>query len=257
MKYTAIEPLIDDYIDELDIPEDPWFGAPGTREIRSAQRSKKIESTIDSIKNIFSSEGSENILDDFTKDSIDPSVVQVIYRQPLDEVSKTIENAAVEFHEGIDKRPRVRMTETELGSFIKNGELVHTDPDDVIPESGKIGRRLERRLNRQKPKGEFLDIEGLSSGRKNYKNQEWQRAVAKGARDEFTRLKELGFGDNALDDLDDETLLREHGLVRSTQKSVLSDRPISSTNVNVSPLLTNSMVSVMRDLIVAMCTTPV
>ena len=89
------EPLIDDYIDELDIPEDPWFGAPGTREIRSAQRSKKIESTIDSIKNIFSSEGSENILDDFTKDSIDPSVVQVIYRQPLDEVSKTIENATV------------------------------------------------------------------------------------------------------------------------------------------------------------------
>lgn len=134
------------------VPDNPASGAealgvPQTREQRKSSRRKKVESTVDSVKNLLSGEDASDLWPDATKDSVDPSVARIIFSSTPEQIAQKIEDAAVEFHEGIDKRPRVRMSETQLDSFMNSGEFLPDDPDDVILESGAIGRRLERRLN--------------------------------------------------------------------------------------------------------------
>lgn len=171
------------------LPDDMNSGAEAigkaqTREQRTSQRRKKVESTVDAVKDILSNKGSDDILPDATKDSVDPAVAKVIFETPLDKVAEQIEKSAVEFHEGIDKRPRVRMTESQLDSFIESGEMLPDDPDDTILESGAIGRRLERRIN-PKQRRSRADI-GFSSGRTEQRAAELEGSVrsAENIRDE-------------------------------------------------------------------------
>jgi len=156
------------------LPEDMNSGAEAigkaqTREQRASQRRKKVESTVDAVKDVLTNKSSDEILPAATKESVDPAVARMIFETPLEKIAEQIEKSAVEFHEGIDKRPRVRMTESQLDSFIESGEFLPDDPDDAPLRSGAIGRRLERRIN---PKQRFTDASfasrdsgTLSSGR--------------------------------------------------------------------------------------------
>lgn len=176
------------------VPDDPSVGAeaigiPQTREQRTASRRKKVESTVDSLRDVLEGKEAKDLWPDATKDSIDPSVARVLYSSTPEEIANKIEETAVEFHEGIDKRPRVRMTEAQLDSFIDSGEFLPDDPDDVILESGAIGRRLERRLNPRQRRSN-ADIT-FSSGRTQQRAVELDNSVQKAQRDYEDAVKRV------------------------------------------------------------------
>ena len=137
------------------------LGIPQTREERKVVRATRANMTFEDIKRVMAGESPKDVMNDMSRDSLDPAVADVVARKPPEAIIKDIEDAAVEFHAGIDKRPRIRMTESQLIKFADDGELLPTETDDIVLESGAIGRRLERRLNpatrRSAPK--------LSSGR--------------------------------------------------------------------------------------------
>ena len=137
------------------------LGIPQTREQRKVVRATRANFTIDDVKRVLAGESPKEVMNDMSRESLDPAVADVITRKSPEAIIKEIEDAAVEFHAGVDKRPRVRMTESQLTKFADDGEFLPTETDDIVLESGAIGRRLERRLNpatrRSAPK--------LSSGR--------------------------------------------------------------------------------------------
>ena len=123
------------------------LGIPQTREQRKAERTTRANMTFEDVKRILAGESPKEVMNDMSRDSLDPAVADEIARKSPEALIKDIEDAALEFHAGVDKRPRVRMTESQLTKFANDGELLPTETDDIVLESGAIGRRLERRLN--------------------------------------------------------------------------------------------------------------
>jgi hypothetical protein len=138
------------------------LGIPQTREQRKEVRTSRAQIAMGDLKKILAGESPTEVTNDMSRDSLDPAVANEIARKSPEALIKDIEDAASEFHAGVDKRPRVRMTESQLTKFANDGELLPTETDDIVLESGAIGRRLERRLNpatrRSSP--------GLSSGKR-------------------------------------------------------------------------------------------
>ena len=142
-------------------PGSEVLGIPQTREERKVVRATRANMTFEDIKRVMAGESPKDVMNDMSRDSLDSAVADEIARKSPEALIKDVEDAAVEFHAGVDKRPRVRMTESQLTKFADDGEFLPTETDDIVLESGAIGRRLERRLNpatrRSAPK--------LSSGR--------------------------------------------------------------------------------------------
>ena len=138
------------------------LGIPQTREQRKEVRMKRAQDAFSDLRKMLAGESSSEAMSDMSRDSLDPAVANEIARKSPEALINDIGDAAVEFHAGIDKRPRVRMTENQLTKFANDGELLPTGNDDVVVPGDAIGRRLERRLNpgtrRESPK--------LSSGAK-------------------------------------------------------------------------------------------
>ena len=202
------EPPSDDYIDEVinDIPSEPDALGPLTnREGRKAERLTRSTKNISDIKKTLSS-GANN---DIEQIDMDPQVKKIISEKDPAEIIKMVEDAAVEMHAGFDKRPRARMREQELDELVTGGEK-----RSIIPKFIKGAREssMARRFRRRQEQA-FLD-------------KEKQELTASEAAKKFNSLKDAGLGGGGLDNIDDATLLKEHGLVRSKQKSVLSDKPI-------------------------------
>ena len=59
--------------------------------------------------------------------SIDPEIQRMLSNQDDRQVSDAIESAALGFHEGVDRRPRVRVSGDELDVIIKDGGRGHKD----------------------------------------------------------------------------------------------------------------------------------
>jgi len=202
------EPPSDDYIDEVinGIPSEPdALGSLTNREGRKTERLSRSTKNISDIKKTLSS-GANN---DIEQIDMDPQVKKIISEKDPAEIIKMVEDAAVEMHAGFDKRPRARMREQELDELVARGEK-----RSIISKFIKGAREsiMARRFRRRQEQA-FLD-------------KEKQESTASEAAKKFNSLKDAGLGNGGLDKIDDATLLREHGLVRSKQKSVLSDKPI-------------------------------
>lgn len=163
------------------------IGVPQTREQRKEARTNRAQITLGDLKRILAGESPKEVTNDMSRDSLDPAVADEIARKSPEALIKDIEDAASEFHAGVDKRPRVRMTEGQLTKFANDGELLPVETDDIVLESGAIGRRLERRLNpatrRSSPK--------LSSGRQVAGSQQSSVSASRTA-DILSRAKEKG-----------------------------------------------------------------
>jgi hypothetical protein len=123
------------------------LGVPQTREERKVVRATRANMTFEDVKRVMAGESPKEVMSDMSRESLDPAVADFVSRKSVEAILKEIEDAAVEFHAGIDKRPRIRMTESQLTKFADDGEFLPTETDDIVLESGAIGRRLERRLN--------------------------------------------------------------------------------------------------------------
>ena len=123
------------------------LGIPQTREERKVVRATRANMTFEDVKRVLAGESPKEVMNDMSRESLDPAVADVVARKSVEAILKDIEDAAVEFHAGIDKRPRVRMTENQLTKFADDGEFLPTGNDDVSIPGDAIGRRLERRLN--------------------------------------------------------------------------------------------------------------
>lgn len=59
--------------------------------------------------------------------SIDPEIQRIVGSASDRQVSEMIESAAVGFHEGVDRRPRLRVSDTELDKVLQDGGRSFTD----------------------------------------------------------------------------------------------------------------------------------
>jgi hypothetical protein len=143
--------------------------------------------TFEDVKRVMAGESPKEVMNDMSRESLDPAVADVVARKSVEAIIKDIEDAAVEFHAGVDKRPRVRMTESQLTKFADDGEFLPTETDDIVLESGAIGRRLERRLNpatrRSAPK--------LSSGRSQERAAQLDSSVQRAQNDYDDAVKRV------------------------------------------------------------------
>ena len=138
------------------------LGIPQTREERKVVRATRANMTFEDTKRIMAGESPRDVMNDMSRESLDPAVADVVARKSVEAILKDIEDAAVEFHAGIDKRPRVRMTESQLAKFADDGEFLPIGTDETVIPGDPIGRRLERRLN----PGTRRSAPSLSSGRR-------------------------------------------------------------------------------------------
>jgi len=123
------------------------LGIPQTREERKVVRATRANMTFEDVKRVMAGESPKEVMSDMSRESLDPAVADFVSRKSVEAILKEIEDAAVEFHAGVDKRPRVRMTESQLTKFADDGEFLPMGTDEIIIPGDPIGRRLERRLN--------------------------------------------------------------------------------------------------------------
>lgn len=123
------------------------IGIPQTREERKVVRATRANMTFEDVKRVMAGESPKEVMSDMSRESLDPAVADFVSRKSVEAILKDIEDAAVEFHAGIDKRPRVRMTESQLTKFADDGEFLPIGTDETVIPGDPIGRRLERRLN--------------------------------------------------------------------------------------------------------------
>jgi len=141
-------------------------------------------------------------------------VEDILNTESFEQISERIENSALKLHSGFDRRVRVRMQEDDIDDLSRSNKV-----RALSLSSGAIDMDNETRRARRAAR---------SFG--SFKEKEEQEKAAKGAKDEFKKLKDSGLGNRGLDKLSDEVLKRDHGLERSTQKSVLSDNSIYKTD---------------------------
>jgi hypothetical protein len=123
------------------------IGIPQTREERKVVRATRANMTFEDTKRVMAGESPKDVMNDMSRESLDPAVADIVARKSVEAILKDVEDAAVEFHAGIDKRPRVRMTESQLTKFADDGEFLPIGTDETVIPGDPIGRRLERRLN--------------------------------------------------------------------------------------------------------------
>lgn len=107
--------------------------APGEQEPKLSSPRNVFES----LKNPFD-DGS-----DIDKDDIDPQVRELIDSKSSEELQKIVESIAARFHVDMDKRPRVRMRESELDEFAETGKIRATKNTGSSVVGG-ASRRAER-----------------------------------------------------------------------------------------------------------------
>ena len=201
-------------IDDDDIDESSPKLSSGKVRTRSQVKSERIKTEKENIADVKAVlTGNEPTkFKSLSRDSLDPEVAELIVKNEPEQIIKLIEDAAVELHNSMDKRTRVRMRESELNNFASSGTYnPRLQAETVLDSEMKPSNRLKRRT-------------------KDFKNKEKQAAAAQGAKDEFRKLKEANLGNGELHKLDDATLMTRLGLERSKQKSVISDNPVYVTN---------------------------
>ena len=102
------------------------------------------EPKLSSPRNVF--ESLKNPFDDgsdIDKDDIDPRVRELIDSKSSEELQKIVESTAARFHVDMDKRPRVRMRESELDEFAETGKIRATKNTGSSVVGG-ASRRAER-----------------------------------------------------------------------------------------------------------------
>ena len=204
---------IDDDVDDIKLSS----GLEMTRSQIRTERVKSEKENLKDVKNVLTGQEPTKFKS-LSRDSLDPEVAELIIGAEPEEIIKLIEDSAVEMHNSMDKRTRVRMRESELNNLASTGQHNPRSSQQTASrlQSGTqptTGNRLQRRR-----------------ARKAYKLEAEQVAAAQGARDEFRKLKDANLGKGELHKLDDATLLKNHNLKRSGQKSVISDNPIYMTN---------------------------
>ena len=189
---------------------------PSTIPTRSQTRAERIKSkkeNISDVKGVLTGEEPTKFKS-LSRDSIDPEVAELIVNNQPEEVIKLIEDSAVELHNSMDKRTRVRMRESELNDFTLTGTY---NPRAEVPVQTNLTTEATPN-NRRRRRG------------RDFKSEAKTIVAAEGARDEFKKLKAANMGNGELHKLDDAALLKDHGLVRSAQKSVISDDPVYVSN---------------------------
>ena len=201
--------------DEVDVDSSLLSGdvSVKTRGQRKDERVKSSKKIIEQLSDVLTgSENSDSSI--LSRDSLDPSVADIIMTKSPDEVIKLAEDTAVQMHETMDKRTRVRMRESEVDDITRTGRYELSSGQQVSNSTtqSQTGNRLSRRSKSQA---------------RNLKNQE---EASRKAAAEFKKFKADDMDDGRLDGLDADTLKNRYELVRSKQKSVLSDRPIYKTS---------------------------
>ena len=107
---------------------------------RSKAISDHYEKLDDSLEDLLSA---NNVLlgpNDSTLE-IDPQVAEFLSTHEKDEISETIAKAAVQFHRGFDRRPRVLLDSDELENLLETGN--HSRPDIPYGENGIADLRMD------------------------------------------------------------------------------------------------------------------
>lgn len=201
-------------IDDDDIDESTSKLSSGKVRTRGQVRSERIKTKKENIADVKAVlTGNEPTkFKSLSRDSLDPEVAELIVKNEPEQIIKLIEDAAVELHNSMDKRTRVRMRESELNNFASSGTYnPRLQAETVLSAEMKPANRLKRRT-------------------RDFREKAKQAAAAQGAKDEFKKLKEANLGNGELHKLDDATLMTRLGLERSKQKSVISDNPVYRTN---------------------------
>lgn len=200
----------DDVVDATLAADGVSVKTRGQQKVERIKSSKKIIEQLSDV--LAGNENSDSSI--LSRDSLDPSVADIIVTKSPDEIIQLVENTAVEMHETMDKRTRVRMRESEVDDFTRTGRHGLSSGQQVSNSTtqSQTGNRLSRRSKSQA---------------RNLKNQE---EASRKAAAEFKKFKADDMDDGRLDGLDADTLKNRYELVRSKQKSVLSDRPIYKTS---------------------------
>lgn len=120
------------------------LGNPNRPEIKKRMRSLKRElSQRDGKPWESKSERMNNELRESVANREIDEPVQKLLELPPQEMQQALNRSAVEYHMGLDKRPRVRMRETELDEFSKSGKMRATTQNGSTVVSGPT-RRAER-----------------------------------------------------------------------------------------------------------------
>ena len=138
------------------IPDDDVVDAPSAAEgvsvkTRGQQKVERIKSSkklIEQLSDLLTgNENSDSSI--LSRDSLDPSVADIIVTKSPDEIIQLIENTAVEMHETMDKRTRVRMRESEVDDFTRTGRHGLSSGRGVLDPTtqSQTGNRLSRRSN--------------------------------------------------------------------------------------------------------------
>jgi hypothetical protein len=75
---------------------------------------------------------------------MDPRVADLVSTSSNEELSRRVEEAAVEMHKGFDKRPRVRMRQNELDDFVKSGKVTNGSGSKF--SSGPVTQKAEKSI---------------------------------------------------------------------------------------------------------------
>jgi len=114
-------------------------------------------------RNVF--EALKNPIDDgfdIDRDDIDEKVVELIDSKSSEELEDIVERVAIKFHIGLDKKPRVRMRESELDEFSETGKIraTRTTGSSVVRGTSRRAERLssgrQRPLNRKDREADFV-----------------------------------------------------------------------------------------------------
>jgi len=231
------EPVSQDYIDEPRIIDGVIYidmspsgakklssgrsalGEPDTREGRTTSRKKRQSAIVDTLRGEINGTGTDDSTDEDlwlrTADDtrgpiqIDPRVEIILRSKTVEEITKATEDAAVDIHEGFDRRPRVRMTEDELNTFADVGFVKH---HEVEADFGSDSSRRLARRNAQNESGERAE----SLGAQPTPPRDFDATAAKA----FQVIEEMTKAGHGLHDMNRRELKRL-GLRVSRTKSIL------------------------------------
>jgi hypothetical protein len=110
-----------------------------TRSQRKKERMAIVGKAIYELKQIIGGATSKEF-PGVTRADIDPKIVRLLMKEPLEVLNARLEKAAMRMHMGFDRRVRVRMTEDDLMNFGKTGSVRAGGTNS----SSQPSRRLER-----------------------------------------------------------------------------------------------------------------
>jgi len=251
------EPVSQDYIDEPRIIDGVIYidmspsgakklssrrsalGEPDTREGRTTSRKKRQSAIVDTLRGEINGTGTDDSTDEDlwlrTADDtrgpiqIDPRVEIILRSKTVEEITKATEDAAVDMHEGFDRRPRVRMTEDELNTFADVGFVKH---HEVEADFGSDSSRRLARRNAQNEAGSATP--GISTPDELDRKTRGLRAWARRVTDAEAKRREKDNLRRIIAPTDDPTLrpgVRPHmGPDGKTQAKTWNDKNVWETD---------------------------